>query len=267
MRRFGWLLPLCIACAPSLGAQTPAAAPTADGAWRPLFNGRDLTGWIPKIRGLPAGEDPYRTFRVEDGLLTVAYDGYGTFDDRFGHLFYERPFSDYELRVEYRFVGTQVAGGPEWAFKNSGVMIHAQAPESMPPGQDFPISVEVQLLGGDGSAERPTANVCTPGTHIRVRGVLTETHCIESTSPTFHDDAWVTVDVWVRGGGSIVHVVDGDTVLAYERPEIGGGVVAGFDPAAKRDGTLLTGGYIALQSESHPVQFRRILVRELPPGG
>lgn len=238
----------------------------ADVDWRPLFNGTDLKGWTAKIRGHDLGSDPYGTFRVEDGLLTVGYEGYETFDSRFGHLFYSEPFSHYELRIEYRFVGDQADGGPDWAFENSGVMIHAQSPESMLRDQDFPISIEAQLLGGDGVADRPTANLCTPGTHVEIDGALIETHCVQSTSPTFHGDQWVTVDLWVRGDSTIVHVVDGDTVLAYERPVIGGGVVDGFDPSVKRDGTPLREGYIALQSESHPIQFRQVLIRELDSG-
>ena len=243
----------------------PSRAESADAGWIELFNGRDLSGWVPKVRGHATGEDPYGTFRVEDGLLTVGYEGYqGPFEDRFGHLFHERAFSSYELELEYRFVGEQMDGGPGWAWRNSGVMLHAQSPESMLSDQDFPISIEAQLLGGDGNADRPTANLCTPGTHVSIDGVLSEAHCVESTSPTFHGDVWVRVRLVVRGDASIVHLVEGDTVIAYERPVVGGGVVDGFDPEVKQDGTALGTGYIALQSESHPVQFRAVRIREIP---
>lgn len=248
---------------PTLVVAAGVAACSGEPAWEPLFNGRDLTGWTPKITGYALGEDPMGTFRVEDGLLTVGYEGYGVFGDRFGHLFFERPFSRYRLLVEYRFIGEQATGGEAWAFENSGVMVHAQAPESMLEGQDFPISLEAQLLGGDGLDERPTANLCTPGTHVRMHGAPVEQHCVESSSPTFHGEEWVTLELVVLGDSLVVHVVDGDTVLSYERPVVGGGVVNGYDPAAKADGEALTGGYIALQSESHPIQFRRVLVQEL----
>jgi hypothetical protein len=250
-------------------AGTAACAPDEPPAWTPLFNGRDLTGWTPKIRGSALGVDSAGTFQVEDGLLTVSYEGYADFGDRFGHLFYEEPFSHYRLRVEYRFVGEQAPGGPAWAFKNSGVMFHAQAPESMLPQQDFPISLEAQLLGGNGTDVRPTANLCTPGTHVEIERRLVEEHCIPSLSATVHDERWVTFELTVLGDSLITHVVDGDTVLSYARPVIGGGVVSGFDPEAKRDGARLTGGYIALQSESHRVQFRQVLLQRLdvePPG-
>jgi hypothetical protein len=245
------------------GERPPDAA---DEAWVELFNGRDLNDWVVKIRGLPAGEDPMATFRVEDGLLTVGYESYGEFDDRFGHLFYRTPYSHYVLRVEYRFVGEQAPGGPGWAWRNSGVMFHAQSPESMGVDQDFPISLEAQFLGGDGTAERPTANLCTPGTHVEMGGALETAHCITAEAPTFHGDRWVTVDLVVRGGESISHVVAGDTVLAYAHPVVGGGVVDGYLPEAKVDGTPLTGGWIALQSESHPVQFRKVWIKRLSPG-
>ncbi len=238
-------------------------APANTDEWISLFNGEDLTGWTPKIRGYDAGEDPFGTFRVEDGFLTVGYENYDRFDDRFGHLFFEQPFSHYELHLEYRFIGEQIPGGPDWAFKNSGVMFHAQGPGSMLRDQDFPISLEAQLLGGNGADERSTGNLCTPGTHVEIQGELIETHCISSTSPTFHGEEWVTFDLLVSGDSLIQHIVNGDTVMTYAKPVIGGGVVDGFDESVKRDGQRLTEGYIALQSESHPVQFRQVRVRPL----
>lgn len=227
--------------------------------WLSLFDGRSLEGWVPKIRGYEAGENFARTFRVEDGVLRVVYDSYdGEFRNRFGHLFYRTPFSYYRLAVEYRFVGRQAPGGPPWAFRNSGVMIHGQAVETMGREQDFPISIEVQFLGGAEAGERPTANVCTPGTHIVMDGRLVTTHCVDSDSPTRRGDEWVRVEIEVHGAGTIVHEVDGRRVLAYEMPQVGGGTVSGHDPSAKPDGRLLDGGTIALQSESHPIEFRRV---------
>jgi len=254
---------LSLLVGPGAAAQ---AAPYGGAEWQALFNGEDLTGWIPKIRGHAAGEDPYGTFRVQDGLLTVGYERYGgAFDERFGHLFFETPFQHYVLRIEYRFIGEQLPDGPGWAFRNSGVMFHAQAPESMAPNQDFPISLEAQFLGGDGVDPRSTGNLCTPGTHVEMDGELVEAHCVDSSSDSYHGDRWVTVELVVRGHEEIRHVVEGDTVLSYRRPVVGGGTVNDFDPAAKRDGTALDGGWIALQSESHPLQFRGVWIREIEP--
>lgn len=228
--------------------------------WIQLFDGKTLDGWTPKIRGYEAGVNYGNTFRLENGVLKVAYDedAYARFDDRFGHLFYDGPFSHYVVAVEYRFVGEQAQGAPDWALRNSGVMIHGQTPQSMPKDQDFPISIEVQLLGGDGSNERTTANLCTPGTHVVMEGNLVTEHCIDSRSKTYHGDGWVRVEAEVHGDGLVIHRVNGEEVLRYEKPQVGGGVVSGYDPTVKKDGELLSSGTISLQSESHPIEFRKV---------
>lgn len=226
--------------------------------WIQLFNGRNLENWIPKITGYEVNENFGNTFRVEDGVLKVSYDEYDAFNNRFGHLFYHEPFSYYLIGVEYRFAGEQAPEGPGWALRNSGIMIHGQPPETMLKDQDFPISIEVQLLGGNGTDERTTANLCTPGTHVVMDGKLEETHCINSQSDTYHGDQWVQAEVLVLGDSLIRHIVNGETVLEYTSPQIGGGTVNNYDPDVKQDGKLLTEGSISLQSESHPVEFRKV---------
>ncbi|HEY6642706.1 DUF1080 domain-containing protein [Povalibacter sp.] len=231
-----------------------------DEEWISLFNGRDLSGWTPKITRHSLGDNYANTFQVEDGVLRVNYDGYRAFDRRFGHLFYAKPFSYYRLVVEYRFVGEQAPQGPgSWAVRNSGVMLHSQDPRSMTRNQDFPISIEAQFLGGlgDGVA-RPTLNVCTPGTEVVYDGSLLPTHCFDSKSKTFDGDQWVRAEILVLGSATITHKVNGETVLEYSLPQYGGGAVNEFEPAAKPDGQLIEGGYLALQSESHPIEFRKV---------
>lgn len=231
--------------------------------WINLFNGVDLNDWKPKIRHYPLMENYGNTFRVEDSVLKVSYDQYDSFRMRYGHIFYKEKFSHYLIDVEYRFTGEQATGGEGWARRNSGVMVHGQSPESMAVDQDFPISIEVQLLGGLGEGERPTANLCTPGTHVFMQDTLMTDHCINSTSKTYDGDQWVNVSILVLGDSLIAHIVEGDTVLKYSRPQIGGGVVNDFDASQKVDGTPLTEGYISLQSESHPVEFRTVKLLNL----
>jgi hypothetical protein len=233
------------------------------GKWIQLFNGRNLDGWTPKIAGYELGDNFGNTFRVENGVMKVSCEKYDKFNNRFGHIFYKQKFSHYRIAVEYRFTGEQAPGGAAWAFRNSGIMIHCQPPETMKKDQDFPISIEVQLLGGKGEGVRTTANLCTPGTNVVIGGKLFTTHCLNSTSQTYHGDQWVRVEVEVRGGGIVRHIIDGKTVLEYEQPQIGGGAVNNFDPAAKPDGKILTEGYISLQSESHPVEFRKVELMDL----
>ena len=226
--------------------------------WIKLFNGRDLTGWDVKIAGYDLNDNFGDTFRVENGVMKVGYEKYDKFNNRFGHIFYKDKFSYYLIAVEYRFVGDQAPGGAGWATRNSGIMVHCQSAKSMGKNQDFPISIEVQLLGGLGKGERTTANLCTPGTNVVINGKLFTTHCLNSTSKTYDGDQWVRVEVEVLGDTSVRHMIDGKTVLEYQQPQIGSGNVAGFDPAVKKDGTLLSEGYISLQSESHPIEFRKV---------
>ena len=269
------LLVLALGACSASEAEAPADQADAVEEWRDLFNGQDLTGWVPKITGKETGEDPLETFRVEDGLLTVSYENYEQFDGQFGHLFFEESFGDYHLKVEYRFIGDQLEGGPGWAFRNSGVMFHSLSPASMMRDQDFPISVEAEFLGGPPIAAgdegqsveeviRPTANLCSPGTHVEMGGELIEDHCVDADAPTFPGDQWVLFELIARGD-HVTHLIAGDTVLTYERPVIGGGEVGGHDPEQKVDGHLLTEGYLALQSESHPIQFRSVQIRALDP--
>lgn len=254
---------LLLAIAAGALYQTPAPDTRE---WIQLFNGRNLDGWDVKITGRDLNDNWNRTFRVEDGLLKVRYDGYDAFENRFGHIFYREPFSYYVVAVEYRFVGEQARGGPDWALRNSGVMVHSQSARSMAKDQDFPISIEVQLLGGSGTAgggERSTANLCTPGTHVVMDGTLFTPHCVNSRSKTYHGEQWVRVEVLVLGDSLVRHIVHGNAVLEYSKPQIGGGVVNNFDPEAKQDGKPLSTGYVALQSESHPIDFRKVEMLDL----
>lgn len=232
--------------------------------WVQLFNGKDLNDWTVKIRYHQAGDNYKDTFRVEDGLLKVGYQGYDKFNETFGHIFYNTPFSHYRIRVEYRFVGDQCEGGPAWATRNSGIMVHGESPSTMAKDQDFPASIEVQLLGGNGQDPRTTANLCTPGTNVVMNDEWVTRHCTSSTSETYHGPQWVTVEVEVRGGQVIRHVMDGKTVLEYQQPQLDDRDGHSKELIQAAGGKkLLSGGTISLQSESHPVEFRKVELLDL----
>lgn len=245
------------------GSVAPDQVESNRDEWIQLFNGKNLDGWTPKIKGHELGDNFGNTFRVEDGVLRVVYDQYKNFDGKFGHLFCKETFSHYVLRVEYRFVGDQAPGGPSWAIRNSGVMVHGQSATSMEKDQDFPVSIEVQLLGGSGTGERSTANVCSPGTHIVMDGKLVTRHCNNSTSKTYHGDQWVTVEVEVHGNKLIKHTIDGKTVLSYSEPQLDDGDAYAKKLLKSGAKKLLDGGTISLQSESHPVEFRKVELKKL----
>lgn len=247
-----------IVIAVSCGTRSGSKA-TADEEWIQLFNGKDLNDWDIKLTGYELNDNYKNIFRVEDGIMKVRYEGIDTFNNEFGHIFYKDPFSHYKLRIEYRFTGDQVPGGPAWAFRNSGVMLHSQSAASMTLDQDFPVSIEAQFLGGNGTDERTTLNVCTPGTNIVMDGNLITRHCNNSTSKTYHGDVWVTAELVVLGDSVIHHILEGDTVLTYYKPQVGGAPEGYPVP----EGTLINEGYICLQAESHPVEFRKVELLDL----
>lgn len=234
------------------------------GEWIQLFNGTDLTDWTVKINGYDAGDNFGNTFRVEDGIMKVRYEAYDSLRNRFGHIFYKDEFSHYLIRVEYRIVGEQCPGAPEWAYKNSGIMIHGQKPETMDKNQEFPTSIEVQLLGSDSLVQRTNMNVCTPGTNIVMNGNLVLDHCVNSSSGFSYGENWVTAEVEVRGNEVIKHIINGDTVLQYNQPQLDDRD-ATYAKLIELNGgdKMLSKGTISLQSEGHPIDFRKVELKVL----
>jgi len=136
----------------------------------------------------------------------------------------------------------------------------------MDKSQNFPASIEVQLLGGREKGGRPTANLCTPGTNVVRNGKLWTAHCLNSTSETYRGDVWVAVEVQVRGD-TIRHLIDGHTVLAYDQPQLDPRDADAKKLLADGRDKSLRRGTISLQSESHGIQFRKVEILELEEPG
>ncbi|WP_282160219.1 3-keto-disaccharide hydrolase [Ulvibacterium marinum] len=238
---------------------------TSDEGWTTLFNGKNLEGWTTKIHHYEVGDNHGDTFRVENSIIKVRYDKYeGDFKDRFGHLYYDTPYSYFHLQLDYRFVGELHPGAPSYTLKNSGVMFHSQDPRTMLKEQNWPISVEMQFLAGiEAGQSRPTGNMCSPGTEVIFKGERYPGHCINSSSETYYGDQWVRAELIVLGDSLVTHMINGEKVLEYTQPQVGGGVVEGFDPKIKKDGQLLKEGLIALQSEGQPIDFKNIKIKNL----
>jgi len=247
-----------------LAAVSLGPSAQAEGRWRPIFNGRSLEGWTPKITGHPLGDNYRDTFVVKDEAIRVSYAGYDRFNGQFGHLIYRTPLKAYRLRLSYRLLDPGMPDAPKWARSNSGVMFYGQAPETMTLNQQFPVSVEFQILGQDGEGARPTGSVCTPGTNIVIDGAMAKAHCTVSTGPTIPNGTWTRLELEVRPDGEVVQRINGVDVMRYSRVELDP-----RDPDAKpliaaRDGVLaLTDGYVSLQSEGHPIEFKDIEVQDI----
>ncbi len=228
------------------------------GDWISLFNGKDLEGWIIKINGYPLGENFGNTFRVEDEILSIRYDAYGDdFSNRFGALYYNQKLSNYRLKVEYRFVGETAPGAPEWGYRDSGVQFHGQPPTTLKLDQQFPICLEYNLHGGNGTDERPNGEICANGMFIEIKGAKNTSYCTApKVSKTFHGDQWVTMEIDVQDG-QITHFANGEEILSYEKPtyNLDNEIVKTLN--INKDASV-KGGYISLQSNSHPIDFRKI---------
>lgn len=237
---------------------------TSEKKWKNLLTRNDLNDWIVKIKGHEVGDNYKNTFIVEDGVIKVNYSEYNNvFKNSFGHIYYKKPYSNYKFRMDYRFTGEQLSDGAGWANRNSGIMIHCEDPKNIGLDQNFPVSIEVQLLGGNGTDERATANLCTPGTHVEMENELKTEHCISSASQTFHGEQWVNIEIEVRNDSIIKHFINGEKVMNYNKPQFGGDVDFNAGFWKSKEGKPLKGGYISLQSESHPVEFKNIEILEL----
>jgi hypothetical protein len=240
----------------------PAAAAEPE-KWHSLFNGKDLAGWTVKISKHPVGENYANTFRAEDGVLKVSYDGYDKFDGRFGHIYTNQAYANYILRLEYKITGNALADSPPWAKLNSGVMIHSQSPMSMGLDQSFPASMEFQFLSVGTTAGRQTGNACTTGTHLEMKGKLLTDHIIDSSSKLFPVDEWVAVEVEVHGSDEVIHRINGVEVLRYQHPQLDPNDPSAQPLLAAGAPLKLSFGHIALQAESQPIWFRNIRIRQL----
>jgi len=253
-----------IAAAALLAAASLGPSAQAEGRWRPIFDGRSLDGWVPKITGHPLGDNYRETFVVTDGAIRVSYAGYDRFNGQFGHLIYRTPLKAYRLRLSYRLLDPGVPDTPKWARSNSGVMFHGQAPETMTLNQPFPVSVEFQILGKDGEGARPTGSVCTPGTNIVIEGVMAKAHCTVSAGPTIPNGTWTRLELEVRPDGEVIQRINGVDVMHYSHVELDPRDPDAQPLIARRGGPLgLSEGYVSLQSEGHPIEFKDIQVQEI----
>jgi Domain of Unknown Function (DUF1080) len=242
-------------------SQKPAVlVPAPSGNWISLFNGKNLDGWTAKIAGEEFNDNYRDTFRVEDGLLKVSYRQYDKFSGRFGSLFYQRKFSRYWIRAEYRFVGSPAQGAPRWTYKNSGIQLHSQAPATMRKDQEWPVSVEFDIVGGRFMGSRPTGDVCQNGTRVLVGHAALKDQCSKVSDVTIRDDQWTTALAEVDGGTRVRHIVNGALVVEYTDLTLDDANEDARRLLSSGAGKALTSGYISIQSNGYPIEFRRIEV-------
>jgi hypothetical protein len=250
----------------NLGDITLTAAAT-DG-WVNLFNGKDLTGWIPLIHLSKVGENTDSTFRpdLENNGIRVSYDkytsGFGGDKCKCGNLFYNKLLTNYRVRVTYRFFDPQVSGPPSWGKNNSGLMIFGIDPAKVTGDPIFPPIIEIQLLGTPSAGGSTNANECEMAQFVNPTVTATHTGSCgnnkDSKAPGSGKTApaaavWTTIEADVH--------VTGDTKV-YQWPDTTNAVLIISKPMYA--GKAVTGGYLAIQSEGQPIVFKDIMLKELP---
>lgn len=180
-----------------------------------LFDGKDLEGWSFVVNGeVPAAE----VFSVEDGQILIS----GT---PFGYMYTDAVYADYDLEVEYAWVGTGT---------NSGIFLHI--------GQTtcpFPECVECNLKAGDAGTYVLLGGATAKEYVLPEDGVLPKFPKIDKREPSSEkpDGEWNLARIEVRGG----------QVTSYIN-----GVLQNQCTASS------TEGHIGLQSEGGPLKVRAV---------
>lgn len=227
----------------------------ASDGWVKIFNGQDLTGWSPLIHKSAYKQDPYNTFRADpvNHVIKVTYEDYPNgFEDRCGLLYYDKLLTNYRVRVTYRFLEPQAPGPVSWGKNNTGLMIFGIDPAKVTGDPEFPPLIEIQLLGANSTGGNTTPNMCVPGgmTMKKSTAECGNNHTGVAPPPAAE---WVTVEAEVH--------VKGDTKV-FQYPNKTTPVITMSGPVYQ--GKDVVNGYLSLQSESQPLEYKDIELMELP---
>ena len=252
---------LSLALVGALGIAVAAGQKPADQKdWIQLFNGKNLDGWVPKIRGYDLGVNYADTFRVADGMLKASYDKYTALR---GQVRASVLHAAEILALHHR------GGVPLRRRAGAGradLGRPQQRPDAPQPGRgDDGEGSGFSDLGRGAAARRPAERqAAIDGKRVHARHAdLHERHDGERPLHELEvgdvSPAKAGYASRSRSAAASASRTGGRTDRARVRqPTIGGGEVTAFDPKVKVDGTLLTEGYIAIQGESHPTDFRKI---------
>jgi hypothetical protein len=215
-----------------LGTVLPGIADEVP-AFRDLFNGKDLTGWV-NVNTAPD------TWTVRDGLLVCKGHPIGVMRS-------DRQYENFVLHIEWRHME---AGG------NSGVFAWSDAAPAA--GKNLPKGLEVQMLELQWPILNPDENG-QPRPLGYVSGELFGANGLEIVPDNPRGPRSQSVESRCKGKGEWntydVVCVDGVAKLA-----INGKFVNGVSRSTMRK------GYLCLESEGAEIHFRNIRILELPPG-
>jgi hypothetical protein len=154
-----------------------------DKGFKPLFNGKDLTGWKMFLKDGKADE---KTIVVKDGEIQVSGFPYGYF-------YTEKPYKNYVIRYSWTYPKNQ----PDKTTMNSGLLVHIQEPHKV-----WPKSVEPQ------GRYKDHGKLFFPGfsKDDKTQSTFDEKAQKKALKPS---DEWNTTEATVRGDGSIEVRING----------------------------------------------------------
>lgn len=207
----------------------PATAMAADeDGWVSLFNGRDLSGWV----NVNCGPE---TWGVKDGVITCT--GKPT-----GGLRTQRMYENFILELEWRHLKS---GG------NAGIFVWSSAIAA--PGVPFLRSIEVQVLDNGFNVKGKNQWYTTHGDVFPIHGSSMKpmhrgngSRCFPLEERSKDSPQWNHYRIVGR---------DGSIRLSVNGKEVSGG-----------DQCMWRKGYLGLESEGSPTEWRNIRIKELPGG-
>jgi hypothetical protein len=175
--------------------------------FKPLFNGKDLTGWKFHLKDDKA--DPLKTFVVKNGVIEVS--GFPN-----GYLYTDKSYTNYVLRYSWRFPKEQ----PEKTTLNSGLLVHIQEPH-----QVWPKSVEPQ------GRYKDHGKIFFPGWPKDHKNEATyNEEAKNKAAKAMHE--WNTTEVTCKADGSLEVRINGTLVATGKSPLTSGPI--GFQSEAAR---------------------------------
>lgn len=259
---------------------TVSIAAHAEDGFKPLFNGKDFTGWYLVSGSKRLVNDTNHLFSIHDGMVHMYKDAPDKSAQKFGYMVTEKEYSNYHLRFEYKW-GTKKFGGKVNTKRDCGVLFHCIGPDGV-----WPKSVECQVQEGDTgdiftvytrvtttvdpATTNTTPNVVTnETTHVvktnhtsapyfkkdgvpYVQGVSTSVRRVHHAEGDFEKSGWNKVDIIVNGD-SAHYLVNGklDNGFTHLEHMVDGKWVP------------LTKGKILFQQEGAEVYYRNIEIKEL----
>ena len=197
--------------------------------FKPLFNGKDLSGWYSFLKTKGKNNDVDTIFSVNNGLLKIT-------GKEFGYIVTEKSFTDFHLVVEFKW-GEKKYPPRENKVRDNGICYYV-----VPTDKVWPRSVECQVQEGDCGDFWLIDSVTAVVDGVQ-QGPTKNTRVIKKKDNEKPTGEWNRIEV-IAKKGKCTHIVNG--VIVNEAENVS-----------------LRHGRILIQSEGAETYYRKIDIKEL----